>query len=405
MQHFIDVNILRIFVPESERHSGQWLYEVILDEARIRGLAQAVAFRGIAGFGADHLLRKKEDSHLAENPLMVVEIMDTPSKIAAFLPMARVLAKSGSMALLESRATFLLPLTARDIMSQNVATVDQKTPLEDIVRVLLRRNIKVVPVMDGARLAGIITGGDLLTRGSMPLRLDMHGRLPMECRTGFTSSLTAQSIMTTPVRTLHLQSPLDEALKVMVGQGIKRLPVTDDDGILMGLVSRTDVLTAILRAWTAAGHLHVFSAGLQATTHDILQTSVSICGPDELLVDILPRISATSFRQVVVVDEIKKVLGIVHDWDVLEHCAKQPDLINRVLTSLTKNAPPPNELAGYAKDIMDKDYPFASLKTRLPEIIQILVERKKPHMIITDDNHCLQGVVSRNMVLQKLAET
>lgn len=404
MQHFIHVHILRIFVPENERHSGQWLYEVILDEARIRGLAQATAFRSLAGFGADHLLRKKRDSRPAENPLMVVEIMDTPSKIEAFLPTARNLAKSGSITLMEGRGTFLLPMTARDIMSRNVATVDLQTPLEDVVRVLLRRNIKAVPVMDGTHPAGIITGGDLLTRGGMPLRLDMHGRLPMEYRTGFSSSLTARNIMTAPVRTLRLQSRLDEALKLMVGERIKRLPVIDDDGILVGLVSRTDVLTAILRAWTAAGHLHVFSTGLQAVARDILQPAVSTCGPNELLTDILPRIAATPFRRVVVVDEKKTVLGIVHDWNVLEHCAKQPDLINHVLACLIKKAPPPHELTGCAQDIMDKDYDSASLKTPLPEIIRILVERKKRHMIITDDDHRLQGVASRDMILQKLAE-
>ena len=148
--------------------------------------------------------------------------------------------------------------------------------------------------MDGSRVAGIITGGDLLSRGGLPLRLDMHGRLPVECRSILDHTLLAENIMTTPVRTLRPQSPLREALDIMTGSRIKRLPVTGDDGILLGMVSRTDVLAAVSRTWAAAARLHVLPPGIHAIARDILHTAVPACGPDDLLTEILPRVAASS---------------------------------------------------------------------------------------------------------------
>ena len=222
MQHLIDVNILKIFVPESGVREDRRIYEAITDAARAHGLAQIAVSRGMAGSGPDALIYGT-GGRLSEAPV-IVEIVDTPPRIAAFLPFARDLAGDGCVTVQEGRASFLLPLAAQDIMTRNVATVETHTPLEDVVRVLLRRNIKAVPVMDGSRVAGIITGGDLLSRGGLPLRLDMHGRLPVECRSILDHTLLAENIMTTPVRTLRPQSPLREALNIMTGSHIKRLP-------------------------------------------------------------------------------------------------------------------------------------------------------------------------------------
>lgn len=402
MQHLIDVNILKIFVPESGVREDRRIYEAITDAARAHGLAQIAVSRGMAGSGPDALIYGT-GGRLSEAPV-IVEIVDTPPRIAAFLPFARDLAGDGCVTVQEGRASFLLPLAAQDIMTRNVATVETHTPLEDVVRVLLRRNIKAVPVMDGSRVAGIITGGDLLSRGGLPLRLNMHGRLPVECRSILDHTLLAENIMTTPVRTLRPQSPLREALDIMTGSRIKRLPVTGDDGILLGMISRTDVLAAVSRTWAAAARLHVLPPGIHAFACDILHTAVPTCGPDDLLAEILPRVAASSFRQIVVTGERKTVLGVVHDWNLLERCSGRPDLVNSVLAGLTRGAPAPEGFSGCARDVMESDYPRAAPETPLAEVIRILVERKRTRIVIADENGCLSGMVDRNMILRKLAE-
>lgn len=78
--------LLRIFVGESDKHEGKPLYEWLLLEARAQGLAGATVIRAIAGFGAHSRLHTAKILRLSEDLPIVIEIVDTPEKIEAFLP-------------------------------------------------------------------------------------------------------------------------------------------------------------------------------------------------------------------------------------------------------------------------------------------------------------------------------
>jgi uncharacterized protein len=78
--------LLRIFIGESDRRGGRPLYEVIVEEARRRGLAGATVLRGIMGFGANSRIHTTKILRLSEDLPMVIEIVDESSKIHAFLP-------------------------------------------------------------------------------------------------------------------------------------------------------------------------------------------------------------------------------------------------------------------------------------------------------------------------------
>jgi PII-like signaling protein len=80
-----EAELLRIFVGESDRHAGRPLYEFIVDAARRRGLAGATVLRGILGFGANSRIHTAKILRLSEDLPMVIEIVDSPEKIAAFL--------------------------------------------------------------------------------------------------------------------------------------------------------------------------------------------------------------------------------------------------------------------------------------------------------------------------------
>src|SRR2546423_9545957 len=77
---------LRIYVNESDRWEGRPLYETIVRAAREQGLAGATALRAIEGFGAGGRIHSVKVLHLSEDVPIVVEIIDTPERIAAFLP-------------------------------------------------------------------------------------------------------------------------------------------------------------------------------------------------------------------------------------------------------------------------------------------------------------------------------
>ena len=78
--------LLRIFIGESDRCEGRPLHEWLVLQARERGLAGATVIRGMEGFGAHSRLHVAKIMRLSTDLPIVVEIVDTPEKIEAFMP-------------------------------------------------------------------------------------------------------------------------------------------------------------------------------------------------------------------------------------------------------------------------------------------------------------------------------
>ncbi len=78
--------VLRIYLGESDRHGHVPTYEAIVLEARRRGLAGATVMRGVMGFGAHSHLHTAKILRLSEDLPIIVDIVDTPERLAAFLP-------------------------------------------------------------------------------------------------------------------------------------------------------------------------------------------------------------------------------------------------------------------------------------------------------------------------------
>ena len=81
-----EAELLRIFIGESDHYQGKPLYEVIVLEARRRGMAGATVLRGIMGFGADSRMHTAKILRLSEDLPIIVEIVDKPERIADLLP-------------------------------------------------------------------------------------------------------------------------------------------------------------------------------------------------------------------------------------------------------------------------------------------------------------------------------
>lgn len=78
--------LLRIYIGESDKHEGRPLYQWLVEQARIHGLAGATTLRGLSGFGAHSRLHTAKILRLSSDLPVVVEIIDTPERIEAFLP-------------------------------------------------------------------------------------------------------------------------------------------------------------------------------------------------------------------------------------------------------------------------------------------------------------------------------
>jgi CBS domain-containing protein len=146
----------------------------------------------------------------------------------------------------------------RDIMDSDPATVSPETPVEEIVAVLRDHGIPGVPVVDAdGRCVGIVTEADLVLpddQGDLHLPhyinlfggtvfLEPLGRYEQRLRKAFAS--TAEDMMTREPDTVAPDATAKEAARLIHESGHNRLPVVDEDGRLVGVVTRLDVLGAL----------------------------------------------------------------------------------------------------------------------------------------------------------------
>jgi len=78
--------LLRVLIGESDHWHGKPLFEAIVGTAREAGMAGATVLRGLEGFGADSRMHTARVLRLSQDLPIVVEIVDKPERIDAFLP-------------------------------------------------------------------------------------------------------------------------------------------------------------------------------------------------------------------------------------------------------------------------------------------------------------------------------
>jgi len=91
--------LLRIFIGEDDRADGRPLYEAIVLKAREMQIAGATVLRGAMGYGHSSRLHTTKILRLSEDLPLVIEIVDSEEKIAAFLPVLEAIMTSGLITL------------------------------------------------------------------------------------------------------------------------------------------------------------------------------------------------------------------------------------------------------------------------------------------------------------------
>jgi CBS-domain-containing membrane protein len=139
----------------------------------------------------------------------------------------------------------------RDIMTTQIVAVDRITPFKQIAWQLVHHQISGVPVLSlGRHVAGVITEGDLIA--ARDKHAGQRRRWTGSPRYGTDRSrydrLTAEQLMTAPAITIHPDTAVAGAARLMSDHHIKLLPVVDEDGKIVGVVSRRDMLTMFLVA-------------------------------------------------------------------------------------------------------------------------------------------------------------
>jgi CBS domain-containing protein len=139
----------------------------------------------------------------------------------------------------------------RDIMTTDIVAVDRITPFKQIAWQLVHHQINGVPVLSlGRRVAGVVTEADLIA--ARDKHAGQQTRWTGTPRYGTDRSrydrLSAEQLMTTPAVTIHPDTTIVGAARLMSDHHIKLLPVVNQDDKIVGVVSRRDLLSVFLVA-------------------------------------------------------------------------------------------------------------------------------------------------------------
>ena len=140
-----------------------------------------------------------------------------------------------------------------ELMTTDPVAVGPETPLKDVAAILLEHRISGVPVI-GERLEvlGVVSEADIIAKAAGPE--DEGSRIiswllgDRDVDTQKITARTAAEAMGSPAITVGVADTVPEAARLMTERGIKRLPVVDDEGTLIGIVTRTDLVRAFTRS-------------------------------------------------------------------------------------------------------------------------------------------------------------
>jgi CBS domain-containing protein len=141
----------------------------------------------------------------------------------------------------------------KEIMTTDVLTVRSTTPLKEAAVLLAQHRISGLPVVDAqGHVVGVLSEGDILFKeiGARD-KPSLFERLVAAPPSGLDLKLaatTAGEAMSAPALTISPNRPVTEAANVMIDEGVKRLPVIGDDGVLIGIVTRADLVRAFIRS-------------------------------------------------------------------------------------------------------------------------------------------------------------
>lgn len=305
-------------------------------------------------------------------------------------------------------------LKVKEVMTAHPATVKPSTPVSDVIRLLLPSIFTGVPVVDDLeRPVGVISQGNLIYRAGMPLRLCLLGESDPAVLESFFNSVsykTAAEIMTSPAVCIMEDKPLTEAVDLMLQKELKRLPVIDARGKIIGIISRMDVFRAIMKEapdWQAfrqrsiqVEDLHFVSDIMRRDTHAVLQ--------DTPVDEILQIIDSNDIQRVAVVDAEGRYLGLISDEDLLmafsDHRAGLWDyIVNKMSFSETERKHKEfmeRWKGGRASDVMNTKHATIQENAPIEEAIRIMTENNLKRLPVVEAQGKYRGMVSRESLLR-----
>lgn len=438
---------LTIYLGESDQWQGTPLYVAITQFLRSQGCAGATAIRAVAGYGAGARLHASGGLRWSSDAPIVIQVIDQPDRVRRLLPQLQEMLSGGLMTLHEvevlkythaRRRGLSSHVLVRQVMETLLTTVYLDTPVATVMDLLLTAPFRALPVIDSQRrLHGIISTGDLIRAGVLPMRRGLvRTALELDTLTAESveaplaqarqSTLTAQDIMNRQVRTVRPEQSIREVAEIMVETGLRRLPVVQADGTLVGMLGRADLLQVVVTSPLMSPHASSATQPLSLTGSlttvpvqqqpiaDYVNPDVATVGESSPLEEVIDALIVSAVKRVVVVDAERRVKGIISDVDVLERLQEEmrPSLLamltgragGRPRRPLTSRLRSPLAKAPVAADIMNREVITVPETTSVQETIERMIATRRKILPVVDAEDRLVGVVGRSDLLRVLLE-
>jgi CBS domain-containing protein len=115
----------------------------------------------------------------------------------------------------------------RDVMTSNPCAIDADKPVAYAAKMMRDEDVGLAPIVEGERLVGTLTDRDIA------IRVVAEGRDP--------EATPVRDVASTDLVTVDPQQDLDEAVRLMAQHQVRRIPVVEEDGRLVGVVAQADV--------------------------------------------------------------------------------------------------------------------------------------------------------------------
>ncbi len=414
---------VEIFTSEKARYGKKPVVDAVLEYVQgLKLAARCIVTRGIAGC--------YESGELATGRLEILSF-NMPVRIYIVIPAAeteRVLDGLNGMIsdgilvlhdlnVLSHRAQntfFPRQLMVRDVMTPEPKAVAPDTPLDEAAGLLLSSIFTGLPVVDKHhKPIGVITQGDLIRKGGLPLRLGLlaeSGQDRREALLQHVSSRQASEVMTAPLVTIGEDRLLIKAVELMLNKGVKRLPVVDSKGRLTGIVSRLDIFRTVMREapdWNAF-KAQAIEVGAMKRVGDILRRDVHAVSPETSVSEVIRVIDDNDIQRVVVVDAEDKLVGLISDRDLLRYFTPGNKGIWNLLAKVKPTSEHNEEGADFhqrmsattAGDVMNTSLTTVHDRMLIEEAIGLMVDKGLKRLPVIDAEGRFQGMISRDSLLR-----
>jgi CBS domain-containing protein len=417
---------VRIYLNEGDRIGGRPAHLALVEFLRRENAQGATVFRAVEGFGAAGQVHASHLVDVDQKLPLVVEWIDQEEKVEQLVDRVKEMVARGlisvedtDLVLYEPHPVRDLPLalTTADVMSREVTAVSKDAPLREVVELMLGKVYRAVPVVEEGVPVGIITNSDLVMKGGLSIRLDLLRSLdqPELHRTLERLSATnrvAAEVMTPGPVTVEARAPLPSIAEIMTHRRLKRLPVVDEHGALVGIVSRVDLLRVAASA-TDREEATPRELGLSGDLPlaEVMRRDVPTVLLDAPLPAVFQAVVSTRLNRALVVDSDRRVVGLVTDAELLDRLTPslRPSALRTLMQRLPFVHPSPDERAAEqharahrAAELMTTDVARATTATPLHEAISLMLDGRHKVLAVTDVEGRLVGMVDRADLLHGL---